>query len=130
MSKAGPRSKKQTQSSIHFGKIAPKLNADGTRDPSEYRGALKSVHTESLSGVISRYSRSRVLGRARPDLSPSEALPSRAERSMLAQLRVGECHLLNDYLRLVVPPLHSTRSAASAVTLSNICSAAMLHQLC
>ena len=43
------------------------------------------------------FSYSRVLGGNLPSISPSESSLLRAKRSTLAQLRSGQCHLLQDY---------------------------------
>ena len=55
------------------------------------------MHTAAVSSAIDAISHSRVLDGPRPDISPSELSLSRADRSTLAQLRTGECHLLMDY---------------------------------
>ena len=96
----GPRHMKNTLSSKHLNSVAPRLS-NGITDPAEYRSILKAIHTDTVSGVVSSFGRSRVLDGPRPELSPSERLLSRAERSALAQLRTGECQLLNDFLSKV-----------------------------
>ena len=94
----GPRHMKDTLHSKHIAAISPLLS-NGTTDPATYRATLKTIHTESVSRVADdpNYNFSRILGGTRPYISPSESSLSRAERSTLAQLRSGQCHLLQDY---------------------------------
>ena len=50
------------------------------------------------------FSYSRVLGGNLPSISPSESSLLRAKRSTLAQLRSGQCHLLQDYQQRIDKP--------------------------
>ena len=71
----GPRLMKQTLSSRHFDKISSHLT-NGVTVPAEYGAILKEIHCDAVAG---------------------ELRLSRGERSTLAQLRTGECHLLGNY---------------------------------
>ena len=87
---------KNTLQSKHLSSVASHLN-NGSTDPATYRATLTAIHTEAVSRTVASHSFSRILGSARPAISPSESTLSQAERSTLAQLRSGQCHHLLDY---------------------------------
>ena len=96
----GPRLMKASLFSKHHSMVAA-IAPSGITTNTEYRRVLKEIHTNAVSDAISRNKFNRVLGHDRPEIDPSESNLSRAERSTLAQLRTGECQLLNDYLTKV-----------------------------
>ena len=96
----GPRLMKASLFSKHHPTVSA-IAPSGITSNTEYRRTLKEIHTGAVSDAVSKNNFSRILGRVRPDIDPSESTLSRAERSALAQLRSGECQLLNDYLAKV-----------------------------
>ena len=95
-----PRRMKETLATRHRSHVSSLLT-NGVVPPSEYKGALKTIHSNAVSSAIDRHENSRILGGPRPQINPSESTLSRAERSTLAQLRSGECQSLNNYLAKV-----------------------------
>ena len=92
----GARNMKQTLQSKHGSKIS-RFVTDGAIDASQYRNILDTLHTESVQQTINRLEPNPLLDTRPPPISPSETTLTRKQRSTLAQLRSGQCHLLNDY---------------------------------
>ena len=93
----GPRKMKKTLASKHLPSVESHLT-DGKTDIALYKSIIGKIHTEVVANTIQTINHSRVLDGPRPDISASELSLSRADRTTLAQLRTGDCHLLNDYL--------------------------------
>ena len=87
---------KHTLSSRHGDSIA-RFVTDGAIDPSQYRNILDTLHTEAVQQTIERLEPNPLLNERPPPISPSETTLTRRQRTTLAQLRSGQCHLLNDY---------------------------------
>ena len=92
----GPRSMKQTLASKHIDTVRP-YHVNCSIDPAGYRDVIKDIHTSAVADTITSMNHSRLLEGPHPDAFASEKTLSCAERSILAQLRTGECHLLMDY---------------------------------
>ena len=90
------RNMKQTLNSKHGGRIA-RFKTDGVIVQSQYRNVLDTLHTESVTRTIGELEPNPLLGERPPSISPSETTLTRRQRSTLAQLRSGQCHLMNDY---------------------------------
>ena len=73
---------------------------DGVLDPGDYKKSLDTLHTEAVSNTIAKLGKNPILDTNPPPIASSESRLSRKQRSTLAQLRSGQCHLLNDYLVL------------------------------
>ena len=95
----GPRRMKETLATKHSGKINRFLT-DGVLDPGDYKKSLDTLHTEAVSNTIAKLGKNPILDTNPPPIASSESRLSRKQRSTLAQLRSGQCHLLNDYLVL------------------------------
>ena len=87
---------KQTLNTKHSSKIA-RFVTDGAIDTSQYRNILDTLPTESVQQTIDRLEPNPLFGVLPRSISPSETTLTRKQRSTLAQLRSGQCHLLNDY---------------------------------
>ena len=92
----GPRKMKATLQSAHLPTVAPYL-VDGATDPVTYGLNVKKLHTDLVSRSIDNLGENPILEAKPPDISPSELSLSRVDRCTLAQLRSGQCKLLNDY---------------------------------
>ena len=90
---------KQTLATKHSDKINRFLT-NGTLDPGDYKKSLDTLHTEAVSNTIAKLGKNPILDTNPPPIASSESRLSRKQRSTLAQLRSGQCHLLNDYLVL------------------------------
>ena len=95
----GPRRMKQTLATKHSNKINRFLT-NGILDPGDYKKSLDTLHTEAVTNTIAKLSKNPILESNPPPIASSESRLSRKQRSTLAQLRSGQCHLLNDYLVL------------------------------
>ena len=58
---------------------------------------LKAVHTAAVSKSRRKQTVNRVLRGRPPDISETETLLRRPQRTTLSQIRSGHCHLLNSY---------------------------------
>ena len=87
---------KHTLSTKHIGDIQQFLT-NGVIELDDYKPALDSLHTSAVRASIDKLGPNRLLGVVPPPIAASENSLSRLERSTLAQLRSGQCHLLNDY---------------------------------
>ena len=92
----GARNMKQTLQSKHGDAVSRFVN-DGAINEADYKKILGEIHTESVKKTISKLAPNPLLGAPPPPISPSEATLTRKQRSTLAQLRSGQCHMLNDY---------------------------------
>ena len=87
---------KQTLSTKHTDDIRAFLN-NGVIELDSYKPALNSIHTDAVRKSIASLGPNPLLGVSPPPIAASEKFLSRIQRSTLAQLRSGQCHLLNDY---------------------------------
>ena len=58
---------------------------------------IDDIHTEAVKKSIAKLEPNPLLNAPPPPISPSEATLTRKQRTTLAQLRSGQCQLLNDY---------------------------------
>ena len=58
---------------------------------------IKSLHTAAVDDSIVSLGDNYILGTPPPPIDDSEVALSRLERCTLAELRSGDCHLMNDY---------------------------------
>ena len=82
--------------SKHLPRIAGYLT-DGVLDIADLVAAQNSVHTEAVRRTISSLDANPLLGTTPPPVANSEKHLTRKQRSTLAQLWSGQCHLLGDY---------------------------------
>ena len=94
---SGPRMMKKTLQSSQMPKVREYLNDNQTLNPSDYNKTLKEIHTASVKSAINELGPNPVLDATPPDLNDSEKSLPRPQRCTLAQLRSGQCRLLNDY---------------------------------
>jgi len=73
------------------------LSDEGITDVDIYRDCLRTLHSQAVVDAKTNFVPDRVLGASPPDISPLESLLPRSVRTTLAQLRSGQCRLLNSY---------------------------------
>ena len=87
---------KQTLSSKHHSVVSEFLS-NGVIELDNFKPALDSIHTSAVRDSIRSLGPNPLLGVCPPPIAASEKRLSRIQRSTLAQLRSGQCQLLNDY---------------------------------
>ena len=92
----GRRQMKETLASKHSATVNPYLS-NGILDMADYTSTRNSIHTESVRKSIANLGPNPILGTKPPPIASSESTLNRIQRSTLAQLRSGQCHLLGDY---------------------------------
>ena len=92
----GVRQMKYTLSSKHLGDVSAFLT-NGVIELDNYKPALDAIHTSFVRKSIDDLGPNPVLGVLPPPIAASESRLTRIQRSTLAQLRSGQCHLLNDF---------------------------------
>ena len=90
---------KQTLATKHSNKV-DRFLTNGVLDPADYKRALQTLHTEAIGNTIAKLGDNPILNARPPPIASSEAQLTRKQLSTLAQLRSGQCHLLNDFLVL------------------------------
>ena len=98
LSNPGRRLKKHTLQSRFQHMVDPYLNDDGVLDPNDYKAAIKDIHTKVVTETVSSLAPNPFLGCPPPPIDKSEKTLPRRCRTLLAQLRSGECHFLNSTL--------------------------------
>ena len=68
-----------------------------------YKEALRSIHTSSVQQTIENQDQNRVLGIPAPAIDPSEKTLPRRTRTLLSQLRSGHSTILNSYMARIKP---------------------------
>ena len=66
-------------------------------DRSDFKRGLKSLHTSTVTSVISNYSNNRILNHQPPEIHRSELTLTRKARCSLSQLRSGFSKKVNEY---------------------------------
>ena len=92
----GARKMKNTLKAKHGDQIE-KFLTNGAINPTDYKKILDDIHTEAVRKSIAKLEPNPLLNAPPPPISPSEATLTRKQRTTLAQLRSGQCQLLNDY---------------------------------
>ena len=93
----GPRRMKETLYTKYIDVVAPFLT-NGVLDPRVYKSALSALHSAAVSMSIDDLGSNYLIGCIPPAICDSEKSLLRRERTLLAQLRSGDCVGLQSYL--------------------------------
>ena len=85
-----PRPMKETLHSRHHSTVLP-------RHGTSRKESLQNLHTHAVDSGIQLLDNNRVLKECPPPISDEEQRRNRRQRCTLSQLRLGHCHLLQDY---------------------------------
>ena len=108
----GARQMKHTLSSKHHNVVSGFLS-NGFIELDSFKPALDSIHTSAVRDSIRSLGPNPLLGVCPPLIAPSEKRLSCFQRSTLAQLRSGQCHLLNDYCYIWIISLKNVNNYTS-----------------
>ena len=86
----GPRRMKHTLYTKYIDVVSPYLT-NGIMDPRDYKSTLVALHTAAVSKSISDLGFNHLIGCIPPEICDSEKSLFRRERTILAQLRSGDC---------------------------------------
>ena len=89
-----PRPMKETLHSRHHSTVFPRLGSNRME-------SLQNMHTHAVDSAIQLQRNNRVLKKCPPPISDEEQRLNRRQRCTLSQLRLGHCHLLQDYKHMV-----------------------------
>ena len=93
----GPRRLKHTLRSKCIAAVQPYLQPDGTLSQGRFPAVKNLLHTAIVGDTINNLGPNRVLGVPPPLVDASESSLPRQTRTVLAQLRSGQCGRLKDY---------------------------------
>ena len=80
--------------------VAPYLT-NGVIDPNHYKTVLTSIHTAAVTQTIADLGTHHLINIVPPEICATEKTLKRRERTLLAQLRSGDCICLLSYLMRV-----------------------------